>query len=60
MATSKHTLVALVEDKPGVLNRVASLLFNSMTPYSTPGESVPATTMIRVSGCQGDFKQATV
>ena len=25
MATTKHTLVALVEDKHGVLNRVASL-----------------------------------
>src|SRR5512139_905056 len=25
MATTKHTLVALVENKPGVLNRVASL-----------------------------------
>jgi len=25
MATTRHTLVALVENKPGVLNRVASL-----------------------------------
>ncbi len=25
MATTKHTIVALVEDKPGVLNRMASL-----------------------------------
>ena len=25
MATTKHTLVAIVEDKPGVLNRMASL-----------------------------------
>ena len=25
MATTKHTLVAIVEDKPGVLNRIASL-----------------------------------
>ncbi len=25
MATTKHTIVALVEDKPGVLNRMASV-----------------------------------
>ena len=25
MSATKHTIVALVEDKPGVLNRIASL-----------------------------------
>jgi acetolactate synthase-1/3 small subunit len=52
MATTKHTLVALVEDKPGVLNRIASLFrrrgFNieSITVGSTEEASVSRMTIV--------------
>lgn len=52
MATTKHTLVALVEDKPGVLNRIASLFrrrgFNieSITVGSTEEARVSRMTIV--------------
>jgi acetolactate synthase-1/3 small subunit len=52
MATTKHTLVALVEDKPGVLNRIASLFrrrgFNieSITVGSTEEAKVSRMTIV--------------
>ena len=52
MAVTKHTLVALVEDKPGVLNRIASLFrrrgFNieSITVGSTEEAKVSRMTIV--------------
>jgi acetolactate synthase-1/3 small subunit len=52
MAATKHTLVALVEDKPGVLNRIASLFrrrgFNieSITVGSTEEAKVSRMTIV--------------
>jgi len=52
MAPTKHTLVALVEDKPGVLNRIASLFrrrgFNieSITVGSTEEARVSRMTIV--------------
>ena len=52
MATTKHILVALVEDKPGVLNRIASLFrrrgFNieSITVGSTEEAKVSRMTIV--------------
>ncbi len=52
MAPTKHTLVALVEDKPGVLNRIASLFrrrgFNieSITVGSTEEAKVSRMTIV--------------
>jgi acetolactate synthase-1/3 small subunit len=52
MAPTKHTLIALVEDKPGVLNRIASLFrrrgFNieSITVGSTEEAKVSRMTII--------------
>jgi acetolactate synthase-1/3 small subunit len=52
MAATKHTLVALVEDKPGVLNRIASLFrrrgFNieSITVGSTEEAKISRMTIV--------------
>lgn len=52
MAPTKHTLIALVEDKPGVLNRIASLFrrrgFNieSITVGSTEEAKISRMTII--------------
>ena len=63
MNSNKHTLVALVNDKPGVLNRVASLFrrrsFNieSIAVGHTEQEGVSRMTIV-VSGDQAIVEQA--
>ena len=62
MSTTKHTLVALVEDKPGVLNRVASLFrrrgFNieSITVGHTEQPGLSRMTIV-VSGDSAEVEQ---
>ena len=61
--TTKHTLIALVEDHPGVLNRVASLFrrrgFNieSITVGATESEGVSRMTLV-IDGAASHVEQA--
>ena len=62
MATTKHTLVALVEDKPGVLNRVASLFrrrgfnINSITVGQSETPNISRMTIV-VDGTNTSVEQ---
>ncbi len=63
MATTKHTLVALVENKPGVLNRVSSLLrrrgFNIESIAVGPSELAGLSRMVFIiDGAEVTVEQA--
>jgi acetolactate synthase-1/3 small subunit len=57
LSNTKHTLVALVEDKPGVLNRIASLFrrrgFNIQSLAVGGSEHPGLSRMTIVTGCGG-------